>query len=193
MLFRKEKKAEPPAAATAQTEVIDDEAANDMMPTLTATSTVPQHEYPKGIQLVLLLASVFLTMFLVALDRLIIATAIPEITNEFNSLPDVGWYGSAYLLTTCSFQLLFGKLYTFFAVKGVWLTSIFIFEVGSAICGAAPNSTAFIIGRAIQGIGGAGIFSGAIGKIFTPFLHLLLLDAHLTNILCSRHRLRRAS
>ncbi|CAG9948903.1 unnamed protein product [Clonostachys rosea f. rosea IK726] len=162
MLFRKEKKAEPPAAATAQNEVIDNEAANDMMPTLTATSTVPQHEYPKGIQLVLLLASVFLTMFLVALDRLIIATAIPEITNEFNSLPDVGWYGSAYLLTTCSFQLLFGKLYTFFAVKGVWLISIFIFEVGSAICGAAPNSTAFIIGRAIQGIGGAGIFSGAI-------------------------------
>lgn len=37
-----------------------------------------------------------------------------------------------------------------------------IFEVGSAICGASPNSVALIIGRAIAGIGGAGIFSGAL-------------------------------
>jgi len=37
-----------------------------------------------------------------------------------------------------------------------------IFEIGSAICGAAPNSPAFIIGRAIAGLGASGIFSGAI-------------------------------
>jgi len=35
-----------------------------------------------------------------------------------------------------------------------------MFEIGSAICGAAPNSIVFIIGRAIAGLGGAGIFSG---------------------------------
>lgn len=42
---------------------------------------------------------------------------IPQITDDYNSLADVGWYGSAYLLTCCSFQLLFGKLYTLYSVK----------------------------------------------------------------------------
>jgi len=69
---------------------------------------------------------------------------------------------SAYLLTTCAFQLLFGKLYTFFSIKWVYLSAIFIFEIGSVVCGAAPTSVALIIGRAIAGVGSAGIFSGAL-------------------------------
>ncbi|KAE9372777.1 MFS general substrate transporter [Stipitochalara longipes BDJ] len=53
-------------------------------------------------------------------------------------------------------------LYFLQHIKWVYLLSIFIFEIGSLICGVAPNSTALIIGRAIAGIGGAGICSGAI-------------------------------
>ncbi|EAL86150.1 hypothetical protein LV164_003885 [Aspergillus fumigatus] len=113
-------------------------------------------------KVVLLLVSIMMTMFLVALDRTIISTAIPQITNEFDSLSDVGWYGSAYLLTCCAFQLLFGKIYTFYPVKAVMLSSILLFEVGSAVCGAAPNSTAFIVGRALAGIAAAGIFAGSV-------------------------------
>ena len=97
-----------------------------------------------------------------AQDRTIIATAIPSITNDFDSLGDVGWYGSAYLLTACGFQLLFGRIYQFYSPKWVWLVAIVLFEIGSAICGAAPNSVAFIIGRAIAGLGSAGVFSGAL-------------------------------
>lgn len=74
-------------------------------------------------------------------------------------------YGSAYMLTNCAFQLSFGKLYSFFSVKTVFLTAIALFEIGSAICGAAPSSVAFIIGRAISGVGSAGIMSGAITVI----------------------------
>jgi MFS family permease len=110
----------------------------------------------------LLIESVGLSVFLMALDNTIIATAIPAITDQFHSLPDVGWYGSAYLLTTASFQLLFGKFYTYFSLKWVYLIAIGIFELGSLICGAAPNSTALIVGRAIAGVGSAGIFSGAL-------------------------------
>lgn len=66
------------------------------------------------------------------------------------------------MLTACAFQLLLGRIYTFFSPKYVFLTIILIFEIGSAICGAAPNSIAFIIGRAIAGAGSAGIMSGAI-------------------------------
>jgi MFS family permease len=74
----------------------------------------------------------------------------------------VGWYGSAYLITSCSFQLIYGRIYTFYSPKYVFLTAIGLFELGSAVCGAAPTSMAFIIGRAIAGLGSAGVFSGAI-------------------------------
>ncbi|KAM0795927.1 major facilitator superfamily, partial [Usnea florida] len=102
-----------------------------------------------------------LSIFLVVLASTIIATAVPRITEQFNSLNDVGWYGSAYLLTTSGFQLVFGKLYTFFSIKWVYLIAIAVFELGSLVCGVAPNSAALIVGRAIAGLGSAGIFSGA--------------------------------
>ncbi|RDL37705.1 Uncharacterized protein BP5553_05138 [Venustampulla echinocandica] len=115
-----------------------------------------------NLQTILILAAAFLGMFLVAVDRTIISTAIPRITDDFHSLSDVSWYGSVYLLTCCAFQLLFGKFYTFYPVRWVLLGTLLIFEVGSAICGAAPNSIAFILGRAVCGVGAAGIFAGTI-------------------------------
>nr|ABR28367.1 putative efflux pump [Xylaria sp. BCC 1067] len=118
-------------------------------------------EYPTGIKLTLISVALCLSVFLIALDNSIIATAIPAITNEFHSLQDVGWYGT-YLLTTAALQLLFGKFYTFLSIKWVYLTAIFIFEVGSLICGVAQNSVTLIIGRAIAGLGSAGLFSGAL-------------------------------
>lgn len=57
---------------------------------------------------------------------------------------------------------MFGKLYSFFPIKGIFLFSVVLFEVGSAICGAAPTSAVFILGRAVAGVGGAGILSGVI-------------------------------
>ncbi|KAJ3521976.1 hypothetical protein NM208_g13055 [Fusarium decemcellulare] len=118
--------------------------------------------YPTGIRLALLMTSIFIGMFLVALDKLIISTAVPAITDEFHAANDIGWYGTAYLLTNCAFLLVFGKLYTVFNIKAVFITATVLFEAGSAICGAAPNSTAFIIGRAIAGLGAGGIQSGVL-------------------------------
>ena len=118
--------------------------------------------YPSGLKLGLITLALCMSVFLVALDNTIIATAIPTITDRFDSLGDVGWYGSAYLLTTAALQLFFGKLYTFYSIKTIYLVSIGIFEVGSVICGAAPTSEALIVGRAIAGVGSAGIFAGAL-------------------------------
>ncbi|KAF2789492.1 MFS general substrate transporter [Melanomma pulvis-pyrius CBS 109.77] len=115
-----------------------------------------------GAKLALTIFALCTAVFCVALDNTIIATAIPRITDDFHALQDVGWYGSAYLLTTCAFQLPFGKLYGLFNPKWVFMAALAFFEVGSLICGAAPNSTALIIGRAIQGIGAAGIFNGGM-------------------------------
>lgn len=120
---------------------------------------------PKALKFWLIIASVFAAMFLVALDRTIIATAIPQITNDFKSLGDIGWYGSAYMLTTAAFQLIFGRIYRFYDLKKTFLACILTFEVGSAVCGAAPSSVAFIVGRAIAGIGSAGIMTGSMMSI----------------------------
>ncbi len=94
-------------------------------------------------------------------DRSIVATAVPKITSEFRSLPDVGWYGSAYLMATCCLQLFFGKLYAEFPVKWVFLSALVLFEAGSVVCAAAPSSVVLIVGRAVAGAGCAGLFSGA--------------------------------
>ncbi|EEA18653.1 hypothetical protein TMatcc_010803 [Talaromyces marneffei ATCC 18224] len=118
--------------------------------------------YPKGAKMFLIVVSLCLAVFLMALDNSVITTAIPKITDDFGSVLDVGWYGSAYLLTTASLQLIFGKIYTFWSIKLVFLSTIAVFELGSLICAVAPSSTAFIVGRAIAGSGSAGIFSGAL-------------------------------
>ncbi|KAJ7018830.1 major facilitator superfamily domain-containing protein [Mycena alexandri] len=131
-------------------------------PTPAATDVAFDPEYPTGPRLVLLTLALAISVFLVALDNTIIATVIPKITNQFDSLDDVGWYGSAYLLTSASFQLLWGRFYTFLSIKWVYIAAICIFQLGSLICGVAPTSTALIVGRAIAGVGCAGIFSGAL-------------------------------
>ncbi|OIW30033.1 major facilitator superfamily transporter [Coniochaeta ligniaria NRRL 30616] len=99
------------------------------------------------------------------LDEGIIATAIPQITDQFRSLDDVGWYGSAYLMTLCAFQLVFGRLCKHFNAKVVFLTSLAIFEIGSLLCAVSPTSAVFIVGRAIAGCGGAGLTSGTIALL----------------------------
>ncbi|QKX56977.1 uncharacterized protein TRUGW13939_04085 [Talaromyces rugulosus] len=139
-----------------------DEKQTDEATSSPKADSPPAHEYPGALSLTAILVAVYLAIFLVALDRTIIATAIPRITDDFHALGDIAWYGSAYLLTSCSFQLTFGRLFTFYSPKWIFLIAIVIFEIGSAICGAAPTSTAFIIGRAIAGMGSCGIFSGTI-------------------------------
>jgi MFS family permease len=65
----------------------------------------------------------------------IVATAIPRITDQFHSLDQIGWYGSAFFLSLASFQSSWGKVYKFFLIKASFMTSIAIFELGSLICG----------------------------------------------------------
>ncbi|KAK5988366.1 Rubrofusarin-specific efflux pump aurT [Cladobotryum mycophilum] len=121
----------------------------------------PDQEYASGGKLALIMTALCAATFLVALDRTIIATAVPRITADYHALDDISWYASAYLITSCATQLLWGRIYTFYSTKMCYIVAIVIFEVGSAVCGASPTSTGFIIGRAIAGLGSAGIFSGS--------------------------------
>jgi MFS family permease len=65
-------------------------------------------------------------------------------------------------MTTCAFQLFFGKMYTLYSLKWTFMWSLFVFEVGSLICAAAPSSAVFIVGRALAGLGGSGVLCGSL-------------------------------
>lgn len=57
---------------------------------------------------------------------------------------------------------MFGKFYTFYSIKWIYLFALSIFEIGSLICATTPTSVGLICGRAIAGLGAAGLFSGSI-------------------------------
>lgn len=61
-----------------------------------------------------------------------------------------------------SLQPTFGKIYTLFNLKWSYTAALFIFEVGSVICAVAPNSPTLIVGRAVAGVGAAGIMCGGL-------------------------------
>ncbi|KAH8880206.1 MFS general substrate transporter, partial [Thozetella sp. PMI_491] len=100
-------------------------------------------------------------IFLYAIDMTIITNAVPKITAEFHTVNHIPWYGSAFFLTNAPFQSVWGKAFRYFETKRTYIASIFVFELGNLVAGAAPNSPALIAGRAIAGIGGAGIITGA--------------------------------
>ncbi|KEF56994.1 uncharacterized protein A1O9_07184 [Exophiala aquamarina CBS 119918] len=122
-------------------------------------------EKPTGLALCILLAAVFSSGFLMALNGSMVATALPQITTHFHSLKDIGWYGSAYLVSTCTMQPLAGKIYTHFPIKVTYLAFSFIFFIGSLLAATATTSAVVIVGRGVQGIGGAGIVNGAFMTI----------------------------
>ena len=135
------------------------------------TPPTAQDELPHGFRLFIIFAALVCGILLVALDSTIIATAIPRITDEFHSLDQVGWYGSAYFLTNAAFQSMWGKAYTYFDLKSTFNVGIGLFEVGTLICALSQNSTTFIAGRAMAGFGGAALGSGAftiVAAISTP-------------------------
>ncbi|KAJ4357233.1 uncharacterized protein N0V89_001808 [Didymosphaeria variabile] len=116
----------------------------------------------KGLKLALIILGLCFSNILTGLDFTLIATAIPVITSDFDSLQDVGWYGSAYFVAMCVALPLAGKIYMFFPKKLVYLAYIGVFEIGSLVCALAPNSNALIVGRAISGLGASGIFAGSL-------------------------------
>lgn len=84
--------------------------------------------YPKGSRLAIILLSLFLGTFLVAIDTTIVSVAIPKISTQFQALDDVGWYGSAYLITITALQPAGGTIYKLFNAKAVYLSAMVVFE-----------------------------------------------------------------
>ncbi|KAJ5379129.1 efflux pump antibiotic resistance protein [Penicillium cosmopolitanum] len=115
---------------------------------------------PTGVKFWLLMLNLGAVLILISIDMNIVATAVPAITDHFHSVADVGWYSSAFRLCQCAFQFVFGKAYRLFSIKRVFLLANVISIAGSLLCGVASTSTMLIIGRAVAGLGAAGLLSG---------------------------------
>lgn len=91
--------------------------------------------------------------------------------QAFGDIEKLPWIGLGFPMASVAVILFVGRLYGLFNVKWLILTFIFLFEVGSAVCGSAPSLNALIVGRAIAGIGGAGMYLGyVLEEASSPFL-----------------------
>lgn len=128
---------------------------------------VPQEKQPithrpTGLKWFLIIVSILVGLFLFALDNTIVADIQPVIADHFQAVDKIAWLAAAFSLSATALTLPFGQFFQVFNAKWLYILSVVLFEVGSAICGAAPNMNALIIGRAIAGVGSIGIYTGSL-------------------------------
>lgn len=118
----------------------------------------------------LVTASILLGMFLAALEATAVAAAVPTAAGELGGVARYSWVFSAYLLTSTTTVPLFGKLADLFGRQRIYQVAMFVFLLGSALCGFAGTFEQLVLFRAIQGLGAGGVMPVAItivGDIFT--------------------------
>ncbi|OBT66391.1 hypothetical protein VE03_04914 [Pseudogymnoascus sp. 23342-1-I1] len=110
----------------------------------------------------LVVVAILSSIFLFALDNTVVADIQPAIIANFGDIQKLPWLTGAFLIGSASTNLVWGKVYGQMEAKITYLVSLVIFEVGSALCGAAPTMNALIIGRVIAGVGGSGMYVGVM-------------------------------
>lgn len=118
-----------------------------------------------------ILASVLCSIFLAALDQTIIATAAPRIVSDFHDFEALSWIFSSYMLASTVMIPICGKLSDIYGRRPFYLGGIFLFLIGSMLCGIAFSMPWLIAARVIQGIGAGAIMVESftiIGDLFSP-------------------------
>lgn len=126
-----------------------------------------ESKYLTGTKLLVVFIAMLLSILLVALDQTILAPALPVIASKFEALDQISWIASAYFLTQIAFLLLYGQVLTMFDRRLTYIFAIVVFEIGSLLCGVAPNVNVLIFARAFAGTGAAGIFISVLSIIST--------------------------
>ncbi|KAL8724486.1 MAG: hypothetical protein Q9166_007920 [cf. Caloplaca sp. 2 TL-2023] len=143
----------------------DQSCMADSSPVLTKSSIEPQDSgrqlprYIKGWRLHIIVISLCLALFLTNLEIPIVTTSIVGITDDLQGFNESSWLATAYLLTYVGFLIIWAKLSDIFGRKLFSAVAALIFVVCSGACGAAQSMTQLIVLRALQGIGGAGIYA----------------------------------
>lgn len=112
-----------------------------------------------------------LGMFLAMLDNLIVGTALPTIVGDLGGIAHLSWVVTAYTLATAASTPIWGKLGDLYGRKGMFMSAIVIFLIGSMLSGLSQNMGQLIGFRAIQGLGAGGLMVGAfaiIGDLVPP-------------------------
>lgn len=118
-----------------------------------------------------IIGGVLLSMLLAALDQTIVAPAMPTIAGTLGHAEYVPWIVTGYLLTATALAPLYGKISDIYGRRPTIYAAILIFLAGSVVAALAPNMLTLILGRAIQGMGGGGLFALAqtvIGDLVPP-------------------------
>ncbi|KAJ5226084.1 hypothetical protein N7468_007309 [Penicillium chermesinum] len=137
-------------AATEQTPLL-----RDADPTARPDAQEPEEASTK--ELIFVLSSIWLGVFLAALDTTIVATLSAPISSSFNSLSLLSWLASSYLISNAACQPLCGRLTDIYSRRwGLVLSNVF-FALGNLICGLAKTESTIILGRVVAGIGGGGM------------------------------------
>jgi EmrB/QacA subfamily drug resistance transporter len=137
----------------------------------TAASSAPPADPGEGSsylnhdQIMLVMVGLMAGMFLAALDQSIVGTALPRIVSDLGGLDKLSWVITAYLLTSTAATPLWGKISDLYGRRIIFQTAIVIFLIGSALCGLSQNMEQLILFRALQGIGGGGLFAIALATI----------------------------
>ncbi|KAL1947127.1 hypothetical protein VTO73DRAFT_14088 [Trametes versicolor] len=108
-----------------------------------------------------ILAGIWAATFLSSLNTTLVATLLPSISSEFNKAHQASWLGTAYLLATCTFTPLYGRLCNVMGRRGANQLAVFFAGLGTVACGFAPNMELLIAARFLGGIGGGGTFTTA--------------------------------
>ncbi len=121
--------------------------------------------------LLVIYSALMLAMLLAALDQTIVATALPTIVSDLGGLSHLSWVVTSYILATTATTQVWGKLGDQYGRKYLFIASIVIFLVGSALSGLSSSMTELIAFRALQGIGGGGLLvlaQAIIGDVVPP-------------------------
>lgn len=110
---------------------------------------MPNKDQRVGLITIALLLGVFLS----SLDQTIISTAMPTVVKDVGGFSFYSWVFTIYMLASTTTMPIYGKLADIFGRKKIYLTGLFLFLVGSALCGLAESMTELIIFRGIQGLG----------------------------------------
>src|SRR5437588_916569 len=89
------------------------------------------------------------------LDTTIVNVALDRLGRELHtSIANIQWVVTGYLLSLAAVIPISGWAGRRFGAKRVYLTSLFLFTVGSVLCGVASSATELIVFRVVQGVGG---------------------------------------
>ena len=130
---------------------------------MTDSSNAHADSAPSNVGVVI--ASIAVLLLLASLDQTIVSTALPTIVADLGGVDHLSWVVTSYLLTSTIVAPIYGKLGDLYGRRIVVIVAIFLFLLGSALAGLATNM-AFLIGaRALQGLGGGGLFVLALTVI----------------------------